>query len=126
MGGGEFVGGAGEVDSVGGCGDGDVGAGVEDDFDVGAGGTGGCDDVAGEGGEGFCGKVFFANLQEIHTGFGGVHGDANKLGLPLLFVAGKEIAGGDGVAEHGLQCRGRPGGYDNFSVRVAANRSMYV
>ena len=72
------------------------------------------------------GEVFFTNLQEIHAGFCVVGGDADKLGLPLLFVAGEEIAGGDGVAEHGLQCRGRLEGCDNFKLKSICDQCAYV
>ncbi len=88
--------------SVGLGGDGYVRAGVDEK----AGGSAfdGLEDVAGEGGEGGGGEVFFAELDEVDALFGPDGGLADE-GIPLLgVIAEEEGAVSDGAAEHVDKC----------------------
>ena len=98
LGGGQLAGGGGEVDSVGGDGEGYVGAGVDEE--AGGGAFDGFEDLAGEGGEGGGGEVLFAELDEIDALFGPESGLADEGGMLVGLVAGEKGAVGDGAAEH--------------------------
>ena len=98
FGGGELAGGGGEVDSVGGDGEGYVGARVDEE--PGGGAFDGFEDLAGEGGQGGGGEVLFAELDEVDALFGPEGGLADEGGMLLGLVAGEEEAVGDGAAEH--------------------------
>ena len=99
---GEFFRGCGEVDSVGGSGDGYVGAGVDEELCGGA--VEGFEDLSGEVGEGGNGKVFLAELDDVDALGGPTGGLADDGGLLLTVVAGEEGSVGDGVAEHDDKC----------------------
>lgn len=86
------------MDSVGGDGDSYVGAGVDEELCGGA--FDGFEDLAGEGGEGGGGEVFFAELDEVDALFGPEGGLTDEGGLLAGLVAGEEGAVGDGAAEH--------------------------
>jgi hypothetical protein len=109
LGGRELAGGCGQMDAGGCDGDGDVGAGVDEELRrLGACAEGG-EQLAGEGGE-FAGwEVLLAELDKIKAA-GGVEavrrskcgpagGVAEERGLALGFVPGETGAVGDGVAE---------------------------
>ena len=93
------------MDSVGSRGQGDVGAGVDEE--AGGGAFDGLKDSTGEGGEGGCGEVFFAELDEVDALLGPEGGLADEGGLLVGVVAGEESAVRDGAAEHVHRVYGR-------------------
>ena len=105
LGGGQLAGGGGEVDSVGGDSEGYVGAGVDEE--VGGGAFDGLKDSTGEGGEGGCGEVFFAELDKVDALLGPEGGLTDEGGLLVGIVAGEESAVGNGAAEHAYRVYGR-------------------
>jgi hypothetical protein len=97
------------MDSIGAGGDGDVGAGVDEEPGRGVRGTGaeGCEDVAGKRGEGGGGEIFFAELEEVDAIGGETRSLVEERGLAGGFgllpgFGGEADAVGDGVAEHGI------------------------
>ena len=96
------------MDSVGAGGDGDVGAGVDEEPGRGVRGAGaeGCEQAAGERGEGCGREVLLAELDKVDAVGGEARGLGEERGLASWFVSlpgfgGEAEAAGDGVAEHG-------------------------
>jgi hypothetical protein len=93
----QFTRGGGEVDAVGGCGDGDVQAGVEQEL---CGGGERFEEVSGEGCQPCGGQILFAELDEVDAGRGPAGGLFDERGLLAVVVAGEEGAACNGVTEH--------------------------
>ena len=92
------------MDSVCAGGEGDVGAGVDDEFGRWVSGVGaeGCEEAAGERGEGADGEIVFSELEEVDAGSGEALGLDEERGLAGGFVSLETGAVGDGVTKHGF------------------------
>ena len=101
MGGGQLVGGSGQVDAVGCCGDGDVGPGVDEKLRSTGGHGDGLKDLASESGDGGGGKIFFAELDKVDAFGNPARGLTEERCLLLKLAAWIQGAAGDGVATHG-------------------------
>jgi hypothetical protein len=98
------------VYSVGAGGDGDVGAGVDEEFGRRVVSAEGCEEMVGERGEVFGGEVPLAELEEVDAFGGEARGLAEEGGLTgglglLPGFGGEAGAVGDGVTKHEIQFR---------------------